>query len=225
MTAAIRYLRLLATRTRAPLIPLAGCVFSVAGVFAYDRNEVGATWGLTAILCCALAAWLVGAILAGEPASQAATATAALGGRSARLRMELVLVGLVATGLTVVFVGYPLALTAVGRATVFDRHAELGDVVAALVSQYCGGVLGGAVAMLFGPPRVVRRATSVAALLATLIAFVALPAVIGPSAIARAMTDARPGAVDGTEALAWASCLALAAAALGLAQWWTRRRP
>jgi hypothetical protein len=225
VTARIRYLRLIATRTRAPLIPIAACLFAVIGVFGYDHNEVGKTWGLTAVLCCALAAWIVGAILAGEPEAQAAMATAALGGCPARLRMELVLAGLVAAGLAVLFVGYPLLEIAVGGSEAFDRPLQAGDVAAALVSQACGGVLGATLAMLLGPPRIVRRATSAAAVLAVLIALVAMPAVAGPGAVARAMTDARPGAVDGSEALAWASCLALAAAALAASRWWTRRRP
>jgi hypothetical protein len=223
--AEVRYLRLLATRTRAPLLPLAGCVFAVAGVFGYDHNEVGKTWGLTAVLCCALAAWVVGAILAAEPEPQAAMATAALGGRAGRRRMELVLAGLVTIGLAVAFVGYPLLEIAAGVSVAFDRPVQSGDVVAGVVSQLCGGMLGATLAMALGPPRIVRRATSAAAVMAVLIALVAMPAVAGPAAVAQAMTDARPGAVEGPEALAWASCLALAAAVLALAQWWTRRRP
>jgi hypothetical protein len=225
VTAWMRYLRLTATRTRAPLVPFAGCVFAVIGVFAYDHNEVGKTWGLTAVLCCALAAWVVGAILAGEPEAQTAMATAALGGRSWRLRMELLLAGLVALGLAILFVGYPLLENALWLPETFDRHLRAGDVVAALASQVCGGVLGAALAMLFGPPRVVRRAAAGAAGDAALIVLVAIEPIVGPGAIAKAMTDARPGAVDGSEVLAWASCLALAVGALALGEWWARRRP
>ncbi|HEX4345045.1 MAG TPA: hypothetical protein VHZ31_05740 [Solirubrobacteraceae bacterium] len=86
MTGRLRYLRLTAARTRAPLLPLAACVFWVVGIYSYEHNEVGQTFGLTALLCCALDAWLVAAILAGEPAAQADMASAALGGDVRRAR-------------------------------------------------------------------------------------------------------------------------------------------
>ena len=139
--------------------------------------------------------------------------------------MELVLGGLVAIGVAVLFVAYPMLEIAARVSVAFDRPLQSGDVVAGVVSQLCGGVLGAALALLLGPPRIVRRATSAAAVLAVLVALVAMPTVAGPGAVAQAMTDAPPGAVDGAEALAWASCLALAAAALALARWWTRLRP
>ena len=88
-----RYLVLCATRTRAPLPALAAALFLVIGVFFYPRNEVGATWGLTALLSCGLAAWLVGAVLAGEPPAQADMATAALGGRRRRAVLGAAAVG------------------------------------------------------------------------------------------------------------------------------------
>ena len=87
MTARLRYVALIAARTRTPLVPLAITLFCVTGVFAYPHNEVGGTWGPTALLCCALAAWLVGAMLAGEPDAQADMATVALEvGEPARAR-------------------------------------------------------------------------------------------------------------------------------------------
>jgi hypothetical protein len=43
------------------MIPLAVSLFALIGTYAYRRNELGATWGFTALACCALAAWLVGA--------------------------------------------------------------------------------------------------------------------------------------------------------------------
>src|SRR5436190_354091 len=77
MIARARYLLLTSARTRTPLAPLALTVFWVFGTFFYPDNEVGGTWGQTGVTCCALAAWLVGAILAGEPAAQAEMATTA----------------------------------------------------------------------------------------------------------------------------------------------------
>ena len=66
VTARLRYVLLCATRTRSSLIPMAGSIFAILGVFAYRGNEVGSTWGLTAVLSRALAAWLVGAALVGR---------------------------------------------------------------------------------------------------------------------------------------------------------------
>jgi hypothetical protein len=225
----LRYLRLTAARTRSPLVPLAACVFWVVGIYSYPRNEVGQTFGLTALLCCALAAWLVGAILAGEPAAQADMASAALGGRRPRAEMDLLLAVMVAAGLAVLFVGYPLLLTALGRSKTFAPHARAGDVAVALVSHLVCATLGGTIAILFGAPRIMRRATSAAAILTTLIVLVALSgragSVGGPASVAKAMSDARAGTLDGSEVVSWLGCAVLAAATLAVAEWWTRRRP
>ncbi len=228
MTARLRYVALIAARTRTPLVPLAITLFCVIGVFAYPHNEVGGTWGPTALLCCALAAWLVGAMLAGEPEAQADMVTVALGGRRARAGLDLVLAALVAVGLTVVFIGFPLLMNLLGRHDTFDRAVLAGDVAVAAVSHLCCAALGGTIGILFGPPRVTRRATSAAAVTATLIALVALSrplgALGGPAAVAETVTEAAPGAVAGAEIAAWLSCLALAIVTMAVSHRWTRAR-
>ena len=65
-------------------------------------------------MACGLAAWAVGAVLAGEPDAQSDMATTALGGRGARAGLEVMLVLAVAAVLTVVFVAYPLVFVALG---------------------------------------------------------------------------------------------------------------
>jgi hypothetical protein len=224
--AGIRYLVLTAGRTRSPLAALAVSVFALLGTYAGTRNEVGQTFALTALLCGGLAAWLVGAVLDAEPRAQAEIADAALGGRRGRSRLDVLLASLAAGGLTFAFIAYPLALGAV-RPEVFERHPRAGDLVAATLAHLSCGLLGGAVAVLFGPPRVARRATAIAAVLATLIALVALSDPLGdaggPVAVARALADARPGAVGGALLGACASCLVACAAALGTAHAWARR--
>src|SRR3954447_5835684 len=110
----LRYVLLSAARSRAPLAPAAISIFAVLGVFAYRGNEVGSTWGLTSVLSCALAAWLVGAVLTGEPQAQADMPTVALGGRGGRARLELTLVTIAATALSVGFIVFPLAASPLG---------------------------------------------------------------------------------------------------------------
>jgi hypothetical protein len=227
VTARLRYVLLGAARTRTPLAPLAASIFAVIGVFAYRQNEVGQTWGLTAVLSCGLAAWLVGAVLAGEPPAQADMATVALGGRRARAMLELVPIGLAALWLTVAFLAYPLLTSPLGRPPMFEPSALPVDVAAATLAHLCCAILGGAVGVLFSPPRLTRRATAVAAVMAALLALVAISAPLGraggPVAVARALTDAPRGTVDGAELVACLSCLALAALTLTAASRWARR--
>ena len=209
------------------LPPLAATLFLVIGVYAYRPNEPRATFAVTALMACGLAAWTVGAILAGEPDAQSDMATAALGGRAARAGLEAVLTATAATVLTVVFVAYPLVFVAFGADTLFRPHVRAGDVVAAVLAHLCCGVLGGAVGVLFAPPRLTRRATAIAAVVAALLVLVAVSAVLGPVggpvAMAQAMTDARAGTVTGGVLLAGASCLALAGAAvIGATRWAAR---
>jgi hypothetical protein len=218
-----RYLLLTGARTRTPLAPLAITVFWVFGTFFYANNEVGATWGQTGVTCCALAAWLVGAILAGEPAAQADMATAAVGGRRGRAGLELLLVALIAPLLAIPFIGYPLILHAFGEVNIFKPPALPGDIAGAALVHVCCGVLGGAVAVLYAPPRVTRRATATAAVLATLLVLAALGTLAGPIAAAQAITDAPRGTVNGSELTACLGCLVLAALAFGVAALWSRR--
>ena len=142
MSARLRYVLLSAARTRTPLVPVAASIFAVLGVFAYRGNEVGEAWGLTAVLSCGLAAWLVGAVLAGEPQAQADMTTVALGGRSGRARLELVPIALAAGGLTVAFIAYPLLISPLGSTPMFVPAARSGDVAAAALGHVCCAIPG-----------------------------------------------------------------------------------
>ena len=223
MIARARYLLLTGARTRTPLAPLAITIFWVFGTFFYPNNEVGATWGQTGVTCCALAAWMVGAILAGEPAPQAEMASAAVGGMRGRAGLEGMLVLLVAPLLALPFIAYPLLLHALGQTTIFKPPALPGDVAGAALVHICCGILGGAVAVLFAPPRITRRATATAAVLATLLVLAGLGTLAGPIAAAQAISDAPRGTVDGNELVACLGCLILAGAAFAAAAVWSRR--
>jgi hypothetical protein len=102
-----------------------------------------------------------------------------------------------------------------------------GDVVAAVLAHLCCGGLGGAIGILFAPPRLTRRATAIAAVVAALLLLVAVSAALGPVggpvAVAQALTDARAGTVGGGVLLAGASCLVLAGAAVVGATRWAAR--
>jgi hypothetical protein len=174
-------------------------------------------------MCCALAAWLVGAVLAGEPAAQAEMASAAVGGQRGRAGLEALLTVLVAILLALVFLVYPLLLQALGQAHVFRPRPLPGDVAGAALVHVCLGILGGAVAVLFAAPRITRRATATAAVLGTLLVLAAIGNLFGPIAAAQAITDAKRGTVDGDELLTCLSCLGLAAAAFAAAAVWSRR--
>ena len=221
--AALRYLVLTAARTRTPLAAARRLAVRRDRRLRLPAQRGRLDLGADRAVTCVLAAWLAGAVLAGEPRAQADMTTAAVGGLRGRGRLDVVLVAAVATVLAVLFVGYPLLSTALGRAHVFDRAPRPGDVIAALLAQLACGALGAALAVLFAPPRLVRRASAIAAVLATLLALVpastALGAAGGPVAVADALADDRRGA----EALACLSCLVLAAVALALARRWARR--
>jgi hypothetical protein len=218
MRAALRYLLLTAARTRTPLAPVAATVFALIGVYAYRPNEPQETFALTALLACGLAAWLVGAVLDGEPRAQADMAVAALGGRRRRTAMDALLVAAVATMLSVAFLAYPLLLGLV-LADVFAPAVGAGDVGAAALAHAVCGLLGGAVALLFAPPRVARRATAAALVAAALLAFAAIGGVAGPVAVATAVSDGETGAL----LLAASGCLLLAGAAVVAADRWAAR--
>ena len=224
MTAGLRYLARTAARTRAPLAPVAATLLTLIGVYAYRGSEVGPTWGFTALAACGLAAWATGAVLAGEPPAQADMVVAAVGGRGPRARLDAALVAVVAVLLALVFVAVPLLWQAVTTVDVYDRTPGAGDVIAAVLAHLTAALLGGAVGVVLGPPRVQRRAVGVAAATAALLVLVAARALGGPVAVAQALTDARPGSVP--PGLAWpaASCVALAAALLAASAAWAQRR-
>jgi hypothetical protein len=224
VTAGVRYLARTAARTRAPLAPLAATLLTLIGVYAYRGSEVGPTWGFTALAACGLAAWATGAVLAAEPPAQADMAVAALGGRGARARLDAALVAIVAAGLALVLVAVPVVWQAVTGVDVYDRTPGAGDVVAAALAHLSAALLGGALGVVLGPPRVQRRAVGVAAVAVALLVLVAARALGGPVAVAQALTDARPDTIP--PALAWpaASCVALAAVLLAASAAWARRR-
>jgi hypothetical protein len=229
VTARLRYLALTAARTRAALPPLAATLFAAIGVYAYPENEPRATFAVTALMACGLSAWAVGAVLAGEPEPQAEMASVALGGRSERTGLEVMFVGAVSAGVTIVFLAYPLALVALGVPKVFSPPVQGDDIAAGVIAHLCCAALGGTVGVLYAPPRLTRRATAIAAVLATLLALIAAASVLGPVggpvAVASALSDAgaRSSALDGAVVVGCLSCLVLAAGAVAAADRWARR--
>lgn len=178
-------------------------------------------------MACGLAAWTVGAVLAGEPEAQSDMATAALGGRRARAGLEVALIAAVAVVLTVVFIACPLVFAALGADNLFEPAVRPGDVAAGALGHLCCAAVGGAIGVLFAPPRLTRRATAIAAGLAALLALVAASAALGPVggpvAVAEAETDAHAGTVSRGLVLACASCVLLAAIAVAGANRWALR--
>jgi hypothetical protein len=221
-----RYLLLTASRTRAPVVGLVALAFAVLGIFADTRMEVGSTWGLTALLGGALCAWIAGAVLAAETDAQADMAAVALGGRTARLRLDARLVVAVAVLVAVCFVACPLLLTAAGRA-VFARTPGVGDVLAAALAHLACGAVGGLLGVAFAPPRVRRRAVAVLATLAAILVLIALSIPLGPLggpvAVAAALTDAPANRVTGDDLVALAGCVVLVAVGGAAVRTWTRR--
>lgn len=222
----LSYIWLVGTRSRGPLLPLAASLFMLIGIFADPRQRVGETFGLCAVVCCALTGLLVGSVLAGEPAAQADIATVALGGRARRMRLELALVALVGLGLTVAYVVYPVVMVHF-RPRLFLRAIRPGDVAAAALAIACCTVLGGSLGLLFSPPRVTRRSTAVAAMLFAIVALVALSkplgSLSGPVGAGHALTNAPPGVIAAGEVTSCVACVILAAACVLAAALWTRR--
>jgi hypothetical protein len=215
-----RYLWLVALRSRAALIPLAAALFAVVGVFAGARNEVGPSWALTSMLCCALVAWFVFAVLDAEPQPQCDIVTVALGGHRGRRRLEVSLVLSASLSASALFIAYP---TVLGR---FDRAPGLGDLVAAALAHVASGLLGGGIAILFSRPRLTRRASAITAILVTLVLLVAsgsVSGVVGPFGVAQQLSDARADTLTINEIAAVLSCVALAAGLLQGATLWGER--
>jgi hypothetical protein len=223
-----RYVAMLALRTRAPLAPLTATILAAIGVYAYPRSGVGETWGLTALMACALSAWLVGALLAAEPVPQAEMATVALGGRRGRTGLDATLVVLVAAAQAAWLVSYPLVARRLGYTDVFVPPPHAVDVFVAALAHLCCALAGGSLAVLFAPPRLARRASAAAAVMASLLAIVAvsrpLGALGGPAAVAGALTDARLHTITTRELIACASCLLLATALTTASTHWANVR-
>ncbi len=209
----VRYLILTAARTRAPLVALAAVLFAVVGTFSGSYNEVGGSWALTTLFAGGLAAWLVVAVLASEPASQAEIATAAHGGLVGRARVTAALVVLVALGLAIVFVAYPLVLGLLVSDPVFKPPARTTDVLAAFIAHVTSACVGGALGVLCSPPRIVRAASGAAAVLAGLLLLIAVARPFGdlggPMATADALNRAPDGEITAAELSAYASCVML----------------
>jgi hypothetical protein len=152
-------------------------------------------------------------------------ANVALGGRGERTRVDVMLGGAVAAGLTFAFLAYPLTLVALGVPKVFKPQVGAGDVAVGVLAHLCCGALGGAIGVLYSPPRLARRATAIAAVLGTLLALIAVAGALGPVggpvAVASALSDDRPSA--GALLVACLSCLALGAGAVAAADRWARR--
>jgi hypothetical protein len=191
------------------------------------RNEVGSTWALTSLMSGGLAAWLVVAVLSGEPEAQAEMTTVAIGGRRGRRHLEALLVGCVAALLTVAFIVYPLVLMKLFGRPVFNRSVGGSDLVAATVAHIGCAVLGGSIGVLFAPPRVKRRATAFAGITATLVVLASASPPnnlsAGPIALARVLEKAHGQVVTGALLLSSATCVLLGAAILSVAEVWTRR--
>jgi hypothetical protein len=218
MRAGLRYLGSTAVRARTPLVPLAAIVFALIGVYAYRRSEPGEAFALTSVLACGLAAWLVAAVLDGEPRAQAEMAVAALGGRTQRTRIDVTLVVAVALLVSVAFVAYPLVL-GLAVPDVFVPDVRGGDVAAAAVAHGAATLLGGALALLCSPPRVQRRATTAALVACALLVLAAVGGVAGPVAVAAAVDDGDPGGL----VVGALGCVVAAAVAVVVADRWAAR--
>ena len=211
----IGYFRLLAIRTRAPVLVVALLIFAAVGTYFYPNNPVGSSFASTSVLAVAAGAWLLLAILTAEPPAQADMATAAAGGLARRSRGVIGLAVLAAIAMGASLVAYPVVLGLFQEEPVFTRRLRLGDVAAALASNALGALVGGAIGVLCAPPRVGRRANSAAAAIAMMLALVALSGPLGhlagPIAAADALSSAPAGTITGRELLTWAASLALTA--------------
>lgn len=227
MISTLRYQLAVAVRARAPLFPLIATLFVVIGVFAGGYNPVGDTWGLTGILVAGLACWLTVAIVGSEPPVQAEMATVACGGHAARLQAQLLLVSLQAVMLGLVFVAYPLLLDHVVAQPVFIRPVRSGDVIAAVLTNVTGAVLGGVIGLCCSPPRIRRPPVSAGTALGLLLALVAISQALGelggPPAAASAMTHAHAGSISFDEPIAWSSTLVFAVMFYGVCHYRTVR--
>ena len=212
----MRYLLLLAARTRAPLVAVAATAFAAIGVYAYRPNEPHESFAVSAVLCCGLAAWLTGAVLLGEPRAQADMVTVAGRGRARPHAARRAAGGARRRGATVALVGYPLAL-GLFQSGVFVPAVTAGEIAAAVLGHLACGLLGGAVAVLLAPPRVVRPATRRRRGAAVLLEVAAIGAVAGPgrrrcrrsTTRARARSSRRRPAAPALAAAALAAARAL----------------
>lgn len=211
----IGYLRLLAIRTRAPVLVFAALIFAAVGTYFYPDNPVGSSFASTSVLAVAAGAWLLLSVLTVEPSAQADMAIAAAGGLARRSRGVIGFAVLAAVVVGAFLVAYPLVLGLFQEEPVFTRRLRVGDVAAAFASNTLGALVGGAIGFLCAPPRARRRANSAAAAITLMLVLVALSGPLGrlggPVAAADALSSAPAGTITGRELLAWAASLTLAA--------------
>jgi hypothetical protein len=212
----VRYRLLLAGRSRAALVPAAMWLFVLAGVYAYNRNEVGSAYAITALLLCPLTAWLAVALSHAEPAPQREL-LAAISGRGpvAGLAAGAAAVAAFAFAAGAVDVVWPIVTHA------FARHVTAGDVTAAVLAHAGCAAYGAALGTLAGARMISRPGLAFTALAGVAIVAVPLfelaPALSPAAWAADALTDG--GAIA-------APAVALAvhtAAVVAVAAWALRR--
>jgi hypothetical protein len=201
------------------LAPLTLLLFTVIGVYAYRPNLVQESFAATTVLCAAFCAWFVIAVEREVPESADVILTVAAGGAVRAWRGRIVLVALVAAGVTVVFLGWPTLTGA------FKRAPGAGDLANAAFAHLAAGVFGGCLALLLAPPS--RIATAFAATIVVVLGSVALGSaaklIAGPGGVAKAMSAAADNHVSArlvaTAAITLAEAAALAVGARRLARW------
>jgi hypothetical protein len=210
----LRYRLVLAARSRAALAPAAAWLFVLAGVYAYKRNEVQGSFGITALLLVPIAAWLAVALSHAEPAPQRELLAAAAGRSPATaLALAAAAVGVLGCVLGAVDIAWPIA------ARSFDHHPSAGDIATAIVAHATCAAYGAALGTLAGARLVARPAVAFAALAAFAIVSVPLfelaPALSPAAWTADALLNGGPIAGPAVaSAVHAAAVVALAAVAL-----------
>ena len=207
-----RYWLRLAARSYGVLAPLAVVLLFLTGVYAYKPNEVGPTWGLTALGLFPLTTWLVLAVLRAEPDPQRALRVAATGGWREAWRAQAALVAAFVVVLAITFVVFPIVTGS------FDRPVQLGDLAGGSLAHVVCATCGGAFGVLLAPPRVQRAAVPFGAVtVATLLTVALGPSAAlasGPGGAGYALSQAPAGRITVTVLGACAVTLALALVSL-----------
>jgi hypothetical protein len=206
VTASLRHAALLAARERSVLAPVLALLFVLIGVYFYKPNDVGPTWGLTALLTAPIVAWLQIAVGRAEPEAQRLVRVAAAGGRRRAWERDTAAAAVVGALVAVTMLVYPIASRS------FDRPVRVGDVSAAALAHAACAAFGIALGRLASPPVTGRAATALMLVLAAVIGSVALS--FGPAGTAQAMADGRSVIPSGAACVVLAALLELTAAAL-----------
>lgn len=206
----------LAVRTRAALVPTAVALFAAIVIYAQPDNPVWASYALTASLLAALAASVVIALAAAEPAGQRQLVLSLAGPgreRGRRTAAHLVVVAVLAVPVAAL----PALLG------VFQTTPGVGVVVLAIVVHVVVGALGVVAGHVVAPPIVRRPPVALVLLLVYAMVEVGLttgvPALGGALwVLSRMLSDHDPGpsrlALPLLATVAQAGLLAAAAAAL-----------